>query len=111
MTAQVEKKEIGNLVIEGIPEIPVKLSERLNQYQNTREAFLIDWLRNDQGLLIKTRFGESVQYHTVERAGGIRRQLTFFDVVLRIRKTNSKGLSNSKGTSSIRNILIIASLF
>ena len=79
MTAQIEKREIGNLVLEGIPEIPAKLSERLNQYQNTREAHLVDWLNDGSGILITTRFGESLQFHTVDCPGGLRKQITFFN--------------------------------
>lgn len=79
MTVQIEKREIGNLVLEGIPEIPAKLSERLNQYQNTRAAHLVDWLNNGSGMLITTRFGESLQFHTVDTPGGIRKQITFFN--------------------------------
>lgn len=78
MTAQIEKREIGNLVIEGIPEIPKQLSEKLNQYQNTREAFIVDWLADGTAMLILTRFGESTQVHVVNQPGGVRKQLTFF---------------------------------
>ncbi|MCB0570050.1 MAG: S9 family peptidase [Phaeodactylibacter sp.] len=78
MTAHVEKREIGNLLLENIPDIPETISERLNQYHSTREAFLVDWLGEDSGLLISTRFGESAQLHLLENAGGARRQLTFF---------------------------------
>lgn len=79
MTAQIDKMEIGNLVIEGIPHIPKQLSEKLNQYQNTREAFIADWLADGSGMLILTRFGESAQVHLVKYPGGIRKQLTFFN--------------------------------
>lgn len=36
------RTELDNLSIEGIPEIPTALSERLNQYQNVRSAFFPD---------------------------------------------------------------------
>lgn len=78
MSARFPKKEIGNLVIEGIPEIPIELSDRLDQYQNIREATLIDWLPDGQGMLIATRFGESTQFHIVRQPGGLREQVTFF---------------------------------
>lgn len=78
MNLRQTKRQQGNLVIEGIPEIPVELSDRLDQYQSIREAFLVDWLKNDDGLLIATRFGESTQFHTVAHPGGVRRQVTFF---------------------------------
>lgn len=78
MTAHIEKREIGNLLLENIPDIPETISERLNQYHGAREAFVVDWLGEDAGLLISTRFGESAQLHLLEKAGGARRQLTFF---------------------------------
>lgn len=78
MSAFVSKKEMGNLITEGIPEIPVELSDRLDQYQSIREATVVDWLHNDGGMLIATRFGESTQFHLVKRRGGLRKQVTFF---------------------------------
>ncbi len=79
MIAPFEKKEIGNLIIEGIPDIPAALGERLHQYESTREAFATDWLPEDSGLLIITRLGESAQFHSVNRPGAVRKQLTFFE--------------------------------
>lgn len=76
--AQVERKEIGNLVIENIPEIPEQLKDRIFQYQSTRSASFQDWLHNDEGILISTRFGETVQFHKVRMPGGAREQITFF---------------------------------
>lgn len=78
LLAQVEKKEIGNLVIENIPEIPQQLKDRIFQYQSTRSASFQDWLHNDEGILISTRFGETVQFHKVRMPGGAREQITFF---------------------------------
>lgn len=77
-SAQVEREERGNLRIEGIPGIPPQLADRLQQYQNTRSAWLADWMPGG-GLLITTRFGETNQLHIVEEPGGARRQVTFFD--------------------------------
>src|SRR5688572_17836797 len=73
--ARVEK---GNLVIEGIPEIPAALAERTNQYQQTRSASLLGWLPGGRGILVATRFGETAQVHHVAAPGSDRRQLTFF---------------------------------
>ncbi len=78
MTAQIFKREIGNLLLENIPDIPETISERLNQYQSTREAAVVDWFNEGDGLLVSTRFGETAQLHFVGNAGGTRRQLTFF---------------------------------
>jgi len=76
--AQVERKEIGNLVIEEIPDIPERISERVFQYQNTRGVSFSGWLPSGNEILIRTRFGETNQVHKVEMPGGARKQLTFF---------------------------------
>lgn len=72
-----ERVERGNLVLEGIPEIPQSFATRLEQYQNTRSAGLAGWLPGG-GMLISTRFAETSQIHRVDRPGGARTQLTFF---------------------------------
>ncbi|MBN1885973.1 MAG: S9 family peptidase [Candidatus Krumholzibacteriota bacterium] len=77
--AGIERREEGNLVIEGIPDIPGRIVERMRQYNNTRSAGLIDWDAEGSGLYVSTRFGETSQIHYVARAGGARSQLTFFD--------------------------------
>jgi dipeptidyl aminopeptidase/acylaminoacyl peptidase len=76
--AQVERQELGNLIIENIPEIPQQLKDRIFQYQSTRPASFQDWLHNDEGILISTRFGETSQFHKVKMPGGSREQVTFF---------------------------------
>jgi VanZ family protein len=45
-----ERREEGNLILEDIPEVPEAIKERIQQYQNTRSATLVDWLPNDEGL-------------------------------------------------------------
>lgn len=79
MTVQINRREIGNLLLENIPEIPARLKDRLRHYQNTREAALADWLPDGSGLLIATRFGESAQIHELVQPGHYRKQLTFFN--------------------------------
>ena len=73
----------GPLLIEGIPDIPVDLQDRLQQYQNSRSASLADWLPSGEGMLVTTRFAETSQIHRVDRPGGVRSQLTFFDEPVR----------------------------
>ena len=73
----------GPLLIEGIPEIPADLQERLQQYENSRSATLADWLPSGEAMLVTTRFADTTQVHRVDRPGGIRRQLTFFDEPVR----------------------------
>lgn len=72
------KKEIGNLVIENIPDIPDELRERLNQYQNYRQAAPSSWSPNGDAMLMYTRFAETDQIHIITTPGGARKQLTFF---------------------------------
>ena len=77
--SQVERKEVGNLIMENIPDIPQQLKDRIFQYQNTRSASFQDWLHNDEGILISTRFGETSQFHKVKMPSGSREQITFFN--------------------------------
>lgn len=81
--SQVERIEKGNLVIEDIPEIPTRIIERMLQYQNTRSATIQDWFPDGNKMLISTRFGETSQLHVLEKAGGARKQITFFKEPLR----------------------------
>ena len=74
----VERREVGNLVIEGIPEVPDQVKARLLQYQNTRYASLYGWLGDDSGLVMGSRFGETNQIHYLTQPNGARHQLTFF---------------------------------
>jgi len=75
--AQGAKKEVGSLIIDGIPDVPADTVERLNQYQNTRGAVFAGWDAAGKGILILTRFGETAQVHHVAGPGGDRQQLTF----------------------------------
>lgn len=77
--AQVERREVGNLVLEDIPDIPQQVVERMLQYQNVRSAGFTGWHPESKGLYMVTRFGETGQIHYVEQPGGARRQLTFFN--------------------------------
>ena len=75
--ASPERVERGNLVFENLPEIPAEITERLEQYQNTRAASFGSWL-HDGSMLISTRFGDTNQVHRVRQPMGARQQLTFF---------------------------------
>jgi len=76
--ADVERITRGNLAIEGIPDIPPALVERMRRYQHTRGAGLAGWTP-DGHITISTRFGNAVQLHVVDEPLGQRRQITFFD--------------------------------
>jgi dipeptidyl aminopeptidase/acylaminoacyl peptidase len=73
-----ERKEIGNLVLEGIPEINKNIFERTAQYQNVRSAGFVAWHPNGKGMLVSTRFAETSQLHYVGAPSSYRKQLTFF---------------------------------
>lgn len=71
------RRTVGNLVIEGIPEIPADVNETLQRYQNARSAGFSGWTP-EGGMLIATRFGETAQIHRVDTPLGMRRQMTFY---------------------------------
>jgi len=73
-----DRKEAGSLVMDGIPGVPPEIAERLEQYQNTRAASLLDWDPAGKGILISTRFADVPQVHLVAAPGAARQQLTFF---------------------------------
>jgi dipeptidyl aminopeptidase/acylaminoacyl peptidase len=76
LTAQ--RTAIGNLLVEGIAEIPTSISERLEQYQNVRGAGFADWDASGNGIFISTRFADVAQVHHLNKAGAYREQITFF---------------------------------
>ncbi len=63
---------------ENVPPIPAEIPERLNQYQNVRGARFLDWHPDGKSILIRTRFGNTLQLHRVYAPGGRREQITFF---------------------------------
>jgi len=73
------RREVGNMILDGVPEIPKEIKDRIQQYQNTRSASFADWLPNNEGILLSTRFGNTSQLHTVYFPGGARNQITFFN--------------------------------
>ncbi len=67
-----------NLVVEGIPKIPVSIAETVNRYTEFRSAALSSWHPTKREMLIGTRFGDAPQVHYLKFPGGARTQLTFF---------------------------------
>jgi len=63
--------------VEGVPEIPADVFDRLDQYQNVRSAAVRAWTPDGKSLLISTRFASTAQLHLVHTAGGRREQITF----------------------------------
>ena len=76
--AEVERVTRGNLAIEGIPEIPQELVQRMRRYQYARSAVFAGWTP-DGRVTISTRFGNTNQMHVVDKPMGARCQITFFD--------------------------------
>ncbi|MGH8219989.1 MAG: S9 family peptidase [Steroidobacteraceae bacterium] len=69
-------RELGHLILEGIPPLDERLAARLERYTNAREATFLDWLP-DGSMLIATRFGDATQVHRVAAPLGAREQLTY----------------------------------
>jgi len=67
----------GNLVMEGVPETPAEVKERIARYNNVRGHSFQDWT-GEGGILVSTRFADVNQIHEVRFPGGARRQLTFY---------------------------------
>jgi dipeptidyl aminopeptidase/acylaminoacyl peptidase len=67
-----------NFVLENIPPIPMKIAEDTARYGESRASTLFGWHPTRREILIGTRFGDTVQVHSVAMPGGARRQLTFF---------------------------------
>ncbi len=78
LAQQVERREMGNQILENVPVAAPSIREGLAKYQNARSAYFGDWL-SDGGMLIATRFGNTNQLHTVAAPGADRSQITFFE--------------------------------
>ena len=52
---EVPRSELGQLVLEDIPEVPDRIRRRLSRYLETRSASFADFTRRGE-LLISTRF-------------------------------------------------------
>ena len=82
LSAQTNTKTIppgDNLVIDGVPPLPASIVEEVRRYTESRPARLADWHPIERGMLVSTRFGNTLQIHRVKMPGGARTQLTFFD--------------------------------
>ena len=60
----------GNVLLEGVPEVPPRIVERLNRYLSVRSASFRAWTENGSGIYITTRFGRVNQLHRVDAPGG-----------------------------------------
>lgn len=66
-----------NLIVQGVPKVPLTLVQRVGRYTNFRAAGLADWHPTRPEMLILTRFADTAQVHHVAAPGGARTQLTF----------------------------------
>lgn len=80
-----------NLVVEGIPPVPVALAEAVGRYTEFRRAAFLSWHPSKREMLIRTRFAETAQIHRVQAPGGDRAQLTFFADAVRSAAYPPKG--------------------
>ena len=67
-----------NLLVDGIPPVPVAIAASVARYNNVRFALLADWHPTRREMLISTRFADAPQIHLVKAPGSDRSQLTFF---------------------------------
>jgi dipeptidyl aminopeptidase/acylaminoacyl peptidase len=67
-----------NLIVEGIPAIPVALADAAAVYNNFRYASFQGWHPLRREMIISTRFGDTSQVHLVKAPGAARTQLTFY---------------------------------
>src|SRR5580698_5936163 len=67
-----------NLVVDGVPKIPVSLAETVERYSNFRSANLTSWHPMQREMLIATRFADVSEIHLVKMPAGARSQLTFY---------------------------------
>jgi len=81
--AEPARREVGQVVLEDVPEVPPALKERMRQYLNVRGAGLADFDDSSASILISTRFGNTDQLHVIKQPGGARRQITFYDEPVR----------------------------
>ncbi|MBN8610916.1 MAG: alpha/beta fold hydrolase [Deltaproteobacteria bacterium] len=67
----------GVVRLDGTPEVPAALHDRLQQYLETRSATLQGMSDDGSAMLITTRFADTAQLHALSTPMGARRQLTF----------------------------------
>jgi len=69
----------ANLVVDGVPEFPKPLVEKLKPYFDYRTAAFQSWHPTKPEMLISTRFADTAQLHVVKMPGGDRKQITFYE--------------------------------
>ena len=67
-----------NLVVEGVPKVPMRLADAVRPYTEFRAAGLCSWHPVKREMLISTQLASTMQFHELKFPGGARTQLTFF---------------------------------
>jgi hypothetical protein len=75
--SDIVRRELGNLVLDGVPPHDAALAAKLDDWLAGRGASFRDFLP-DGGVLISTRFGDVEQLHRVAMPLGAREQVTFY---------------------------------
>lgn len=68
-----------NLIVQGIPDIPVSVRNEVMRYTESRAASFAGWHPVKRNMLISTRFANVVQLHLVKMPLGARKQITFYE--------------------------------
>ena len=78
--AETGRREMNNgqLLLEGVPEIPVEMRTELYRYQDVRAAAFRVWSADGKSIYVSTGFGNVDSIHRVDTPLGARRQQTFF---------------------------------
>ncbi len=77
VSTQTVQADESSLVLQGIPEIPADLVDRLTQYESTRWASMRSVADDGSSILITTRVGEPGLVHGFAGPGAARTQLRF----------------------------------
>ncbi|MFZ1323165.1 MAG: prolyl oligopeptidase family serine peptidase [Ignavibacteria bacterium] len=73
----------GNLITEGLPDIPVSLTVELEKYTESKSAILSDWHPDKTEMIMSTRVGNTSQLKYLSSPLDTGIQLTFFDEPVR----------------------------
>lgn len=67
-----------NLIIEGVPSVPLSIVSGCEKYTHFRHALVSGWHPKERRMLINTRFSDTQQVHAISDPMGARTQLTFY---------------------------------
>ncbi|MGH6658218.1 MAG: TolB family protein, partial [Sphingomicrobium sp.] len=63
--------------MENVPQVPRSLADATRPYLEYRTANFSGWNAADRSMLVRTRFGNTAQLHSVKAPGAVRRQISF----------------------------------